>query len=216
MPDDTSALPSETPSDATMSETLTTQATSETPDAPIDTSSDLSKELERLKTSLKRANAEAKQFREKATELDALKKRTEDEKLSETERLQKELSELKAQREEEQRSQLERTIQQEAIAQAAELGVNPKHLKKVARFLDWEDIDVDERGNPINIRDMIEALVKEMPELLLRSAAPAESGKSVPAVPPMNPGRSNITAPGQLPPGKMSIEEAYRQARTGK
>src|SRR5579884_935248 len=81
-----------------MSNDTTAAPTSETLETTTEQTSteDVQKELARLKDSLKRANAEAKQHREKAAELDRLKAESEAAKLSETERLQKQLAKLQA------------------------------------------------------------------------------------------------------------------------
>jgi len=183
--DQNSTSASETPNDVTSTgETPNTSATSETLETTT-SSDDLSKELERLKTSLKRANAEAKQYREKATELDALKSKD----LSESERLQREIAELKAQQEERAQAQFEQNIRTSVSLEAAKLGVDPNVLDRVARFLDWEEIEVNDDGQPTNIRALVEALVKEIPGLKARSAqTPTSSGGAT------NPSRSQSDA----------------------
>jgi flagellar biosynthesis GTPase FlhF len=116
--------------------------------------------------------------------------------------LEKQYNDLKAQHEEYTQAQTERTIKHEVALEAAKLGVNPKHLDRVARFIDWEEIEVDEQGHPTNVREVVEQLVKDMPELIPKSA-PTSGGAT-------NPPRSQSTAPAQLSwdlIGKMKPEE---------
>src|ERR1700730_8286393 len=87
----------ETPNtDTSQGETPTTTATGETPGATATLQSieDAQKEIERLTAALKRANAEAKEHRVKASELDKLKAEAEAATLTETQKLQKQLAEL--------------------------------------------------------------------------------------------------------------------------
>lgn len=206
MGEDTSitAPASETPNGtAPTGETPNPQATSETLE-PNNAASlspeDLAKELDRLKTSLKRANAEAKQFREKATELDTLKKQAEDKNLSETERLQKELSEIKARQEAEAEASFIRSVTQEAVVQAAKLGVDPTFMEAVTQF--WQNVEVDDDGNATNVRALVEQIGNSLQSL--RKSAPITSGGAT------NPPRSQSSAPPALSwevIGKMKPDE---------
>lgn len=150
---------------------------------------DLRKESAGYRTRLKTLEAEE----QKRTEAQMTKEQL----------LEKQNTELKAQHDEYVQAQTERMIASEVSLQAAELGVNPKHLKKVARFIDWEDINLDEQtGNPTNIREVVEQLVKDMPELLTKGAS--TSGGAT------NPPRSTTTAPQALSwdvIGKMKPDE---------
>jgi phage-related minor tail protein len=171
-----------TPNTSATSETLET-TTPQSPDA-------VQKELADLKSALKKANDEAKTHRLKANELDKLKADLEASKLSETERLQKQYDDLKAQHDAYTQEQVERTISYEVSLQAASLGVNPKHLDRVARLIDWEELDFDEKtGGVTNIRSVLEALIKDMPELLSKGVPAPTSGGAT------NPSRSTTTAP---------------------
>jgi parvulin-like peptidyl-prolyl isomerase len=201
MPEENTTVPvSETPNgSALQGETPTTTQTGETPERttpPTDTA----KELERLQVALKRANAEAKENRQAKEELQRLK----DAELSETERLKKQYDELKTQHEEYTQSQIEKSIKHEVALEAARLGVNPKHLDKVSRLIDWEELEIDEKtGNPTNVRVVLEQLTKDMPELLTRGAVSTSGGAT-------NPPRSQSAAPQALSwdvIGKMKPDE---------
>lgn len=190
----------------------TTPATGETPETPQSLEA-VQKELADLKAALKKANEEAKNHRLKANELDKLKAEIEASKLSETEKLQKQYNDLKAQHDDYVEAQLEQMIDHEIGLQAAKLGVNPKHLDRVSRLLDWEEIDVDqESGKPTNIQDLIGQLVKDMPELLGK-VTPTSGGAT-------NPSRSQSTAPqalswdviGKMKPDEYNARRAEIQA----
>jgi hypothetical protein len=174
-------------------ETPTTTQTGETPESTTSTTDSVApddatrKENERLHAALKRANAEAKENRLARDELKRLKEEAENAKLSETERLQKELTDLKAKHEEYTQAQTERAIKQDVALEAAKLGVDPNVLDKVARFLDWEEIEVDEAGKPTNVRALVEQLVKDIPGLKSKGASVSTSGGAT------NPPRSATT-----------------------
>jgi hypothetical protein len=170
-------------------ETPTTTQTDETPESTTSTTPDSAtqKEIERLQSSLKRANAEAKENRLAKEELKRLKDELEASKLSETERLQKQYDDLKTKHEEYTQAQTERMIKNEVALEAAKLGVDPNVLDKVARFLDWEEIEVDEAGKPTNVRALVEQLVKDIPGLKSKGASVSTSGGAT------NPPRSATT-----------------------
>jgi hypothetical protein len=195
--EETTATPvSETQSDVEtpQGETPTPMQTDETPESTTNTPPDdaARKENERLQAALKRANAEAKENRLAKEELKRLKDELEASKLSETERLQKQYDDLKAQHEEYTQAQTERFIKNEVALEATKLGVDPHVAEKVARFLDWEEIEVDEEGKPTNIRSLVEQLVKDIPGLKSKGASVSTSGGAT------NPPRSTTTAPKEL------------------
>jgi alanyl-tRNA synthetase len=180
----------ETPTPSETSETLeTTDTSSSSPEGQVP--EELAKELERLKNSLKRANAEAKENRLAKEELQRLKEEAENAKLSETERLQKELDELRTQREQQTHEQFVSAVRHEAAIEAAKLGVDPTYLNKIFRFLEWDDIESDESGSPANVGELVAQLVKEIPGL--KKSAPITSGGAT------NPPRSTTsTSPREI------------------
>ena len=182
-------------------ETVNTSGTGETPAAT--TPDALAKELADLKTALKKANAEAASYRHKAKEYDDSKARLEAEKLTETERLQKQYNDLKAQHDEAIQTQFENDVRHRVSMEAAKLGVDGKVLDRVARFLDWEEIDVDADGQPTNIAALVEQLVNDIPGLRRSTPTPTSGGAT-------NPQRSTTTAPQELSwavIGNMKAEE---------
>ena len=67
--------------------------------------------------------------------------------------------------------------------QAASLGVKPALLDKVTRLLDWSEIEYNDDGSPKNVKDLLGALLKEMPELATqqdRKAPPTSGGATNP------------------------------------
>jgi hypothetical protein len=171
-------------------ETPTHQGTGETPGTTTELSpAEIRKENERLNAALKRANAEAKEHRLAKEELDKIKAAQ----MTEQERLQKQYDDLKAQHDESIQAQTERAIKSEVAVEAAKLGVDPAYLDKVARFLDWEEIDVDEKGNPTNVQELVAQLVREMPGLKTKTAASAPTGGGATA-----PSRSQSAGNGEV------------------
>lgn len=154
--DTTPSSAGETPTGTSpQGETPNTQ-TGETPGST--TQETTQQELERLKASLKRANAEAKTHREKAEELDRLKAESEASKLTETERLQKQLAEREAVHD----GLIESIVDYEVRLKAAELGVPAQNLKHVAKLI-WDDLEFDQStGMPTNVEPLLKDLLKEL------------------------------------------------------
>lgn len=172
----------ETPTDSTpQGETPNTSGTGETPaTTQLHSIEDAQKEIERLTASLKRANAEAKSHREKATELDTLKQQIENEKLSEKERLEKRLAALQKTHDEHVLATQERLVNAELRAVAAALGI--KYPDKAIRLIERADLEYAEDGTPSNTRAVLETLIREMPELAGKSGTPAPNvGATAPA-----------------------------------
>lgn len=189
MPEDiTTAQASETPVSAVaQGETPTPPATDETSGTNHE---DTTKELESLKKALAKANAEAASHRHKAKELDELKARIEAEKLSETERLQKQVADLQRTHDDFQRATQERTITYEVKLRAAQAGIVDPDA--AAKLLDWSEIEFDDNGSPSNVNELLGQLLKAKPYL---------AGKAVVASPPggaTNPSRSQSQAPAAL------------------
>ncbi len=204
------AHPGETPA--------TTPPTGETPGSSTQTPADFQKEIERLSTSLKRANAEAKAEREAAAELKKFKEQIEQADLSEKEKLEKKLAKLQSDHEQATRQLQERTIQSEVRLHGRTAGGNPTHRDKVTRLIDWAALEYDDEGQPTNVKALIDALLEDMPELKTPTAPAPTGGQPpkppTPALPAMNPGRAAITPPtGSAGPFvRPSLSDAYAQA----
>lgn len=166
----------------------TPPVTGETPEAKPTSIEDALKELESLKKALAKANNEAATHRHKAKELDDLKAAAEADKLSETERLQKQVADLQAKHDAAIEAAQARTVGYEVRLQAAALGMN---TTAATRLLDMSEVEYGEDGSPTNIEALLKALLKEMPFLAGRSAAPSSGGAT-------NPSRSQSSATGGL------------------
>ena len=119
-------------------------------------------EVEELEAKLKAANKEAASHRIKAKELDALKTKLETDKLSETEKLQKELADLKAARE----ADVEDRIADKIRLAAAAMGFNQKILHRIPGMLDWANLDIDEKtGMPTNVDKLLKELKEEFQDV---------------------------------------------------
>lgn len=149
-------------------------------------------DYERLLSELRKENAAHRTRLKKFEEEES--KRAEAQ-LSEQQKLEKRLAEIQAQHDETVKAHTERIIDLEVRAQAAQLGINPKHLDKVARFLDWSEIEVDEAGNPTNVKDVLTQLIKDMPELLGKGSAAPTAPTSGGAT---NPSRTASQQPPEL------------------
>lgn len=169
-----------------------------------------------LEHSHKNAVEERDRHRKKLSTYEKAEQDAKDAQLSEIERIQKQHSDLQQQHSAYTQAMQQRVTRYEVEKQAAKLGIIDPDA--AARLLDASELEYDESGIPSNAAKLLEKLVKNKPYL-----APAQSQSGEPATPParvgapavpaMNPGRTNITPPDALPPGKMSIQEAYAQMR---
>jgi hypothetical protein len=187
-----SATDSETPVVETTETVTPPLVTDETSGATTTEQQQLStEEYERVKASLKRANAEAKTYRQKADELDKLKADLEASKLSEKERLEKSNSDLQKKFDDLTRQHQERTVNYEVQLKAAQMGiVDPDAASKL---LDHGAIEYDATGSPTNVDDLLKDLIKLKPYLAGKiTAAPPTSGGAT------NPSRSQSNAPSAL------------------
>lgn len=157
---------------------------------------ELQAELERTKSALKKANSESANHRHKAKELDDLKSKIEQEKLSETERLQAKLAE---------KEQLiikhqERVIRSEMKTAAVSLGIiNPATATKL---IDWSEIEYDDNGDPTNVEDLLKKLIKDEPYLVGKQQTSTS--------------RTSVTNPPRSASGSSDIEELLDRLQQGK
>jgi len=179
----------------------------ETQKPQIDTS-ELSREIETLKEALRKANKDAASHRVKATELDKLKADLEASKLSETEKLQKQLSDYQI-RENELARQVQEERNQYALERAGRaVGISdPTALADAIRLVDLADLEHDEQGRPKNAEELMKQLVKTRAWLVAKQTSSAGA---------TNPPRSQTSSNGQLSwdlIGKMNKEQ-YDARRT--
>jgi hypothetical protein len=180
----------ETPN-ATVSSTVETTTIPEPSGETPDTSNNetLQAEIKRLSDSLKRANGEAKTNRLAAEELKSLKDQLEASKLSETEKLQKQLATLQSERD----TLLQRHQEQAEMAELERTGRKAGITDEIAladaiKLLDRTQLEHDENGKPTNAEDAFRQLVKTRPWLAGKTATPTSGGAT-------NPARSQSSAP---------------------
>jgi actin-related protein len=108
--------------------------------------------LEDALDALKKERLEAARYRKRAQEYDDLLKEQENAKLSETERLQKQLAEAQRERDLITQASQERVIRADVRATARELGLKPELALKL---IDLAAVSFDEAGDPTNISELL-------------------------------------------------------------
>lgn len=151
------------------------------------------------------ANPEAKRYadeaaahRKRVRELEAKLKEFEDSKLSDQQRIEKQLAELQQQHSEYQTASQQRILKALVRAEATDLGINPS---LAARLVDLADIEFDDDGEPKNLRK------------LLKSAAEQFGLSAQPAKPAVSSGGATNPAKSAAANGPMSwdvVQELYR------
>lgn len=214
-------MPEETTSSSSTDETksgldpkveTTTQETGETPGTTTtsqSSSDDIQREIERLKASLKRANAEAKEHRERVTELAQFKEQTEAAKLSDQEKqalaqkkIEQQLAEHQSQNADLLRQLQEARISNEVLKQSSKLNIID--LDAAGKLIDSSRIDYDESGNPTNIDSLLKELVKARPWLAGKATQQTSGGAT-------NPPRSQTSGPQEI-----TAEYVHQIQRGGK
>ena len=147
---------------------------SETPDGK--TSAPLS--LEDALDALKKERAEAARLRKKAQDYDALLEEQANAKLSETEKLQKQLADLQRAREADTLAVQERVIRAEVRGAARDLGLNPELALKL---IDLAAVDFNEAGDPTNISELLQEASRKYG--LAPSQPSAPTGAPTPGAP---------------------------------
>lgn len=133
------------PSSTTTDETHESHESHESHDALTDPAA--------LRAALEAARKEAAQNRKAAKELEALRNEIETAKLSETEKLQKQLAEAQRERDLLTQTVQERVMRAEVRVTAQELGIKPE---LALRIIDPAQVAFDELGDPTNVRELIE------------------------------------------------------------
>lgn len=156
-----------TPSEA--SETLADETTEQS----SDDMQALQARIKRMDAALKKANSEAKSHRLKAEDLEKYKEQSESAKLSEQERqeatrqkLEKQLADSEEQYKTAVRDAQQYRVNTEVRLQAAQLGFSDPG--DATKFLDTGEIELDDKGNPTNIDDLLKDLAKSKPYLVTR------------------------------------------------
>src|ERR1700730_14059795 len=196
----------ETPNGTAPTPATGTPGTGETPG----TATDDAKQIEDLKAALKKANAESAAHRHKAKELDDLKAKLEADKLSESEKLQKQLTDLQAQHDAAKREAQETRVNSAIQLHALQAGIDPTLASKL---ISRAEVETDDAGNPTNVDALLKALAKQYP-MLVGKAPPVASGGAT------TPPRSQSGAPpvlswdviGKLTPTEYAARGAEIQA----
>lgn len=175
------------------------------------------------KEELDRHRKKVSSYEKAEAEREAQRKAAEEAQLSEIDRIKKQHAEIQAERESLLQELQQTRIQHAVMAQATTL--NFIHPEIAAKLVDWSELEYSEQGHPTNTAKLLEKLAKSMPELVRASQAPTQPESPntqpttptqaasnapalkpapfAPSVPAMNPGRSNIPAPGSNPPGRI-------------
>ena len=199
---------------------------SATPQVAAPTVEELLREREELKHKYGNAAEELERHRKfrasydkQQAEAEAAKKAAEEAQLSEIERTNKKYAEMQARHEAAIRELQETKVQHAVLREATGLQfINPEIAVKL---LDLSELEYDSNGTPQNTQKLLDKLIKSMPELVRPSQpestpTPTQPNASAnpalrqpiftpaaPTIPAMNPGRSNIPAPGSNPPGRI-------------
>lgn len=179
--------------------------------APSLTLEEALKKIADLEHSHGNAKEELDRHRKKLTayekaeaEREAAKKAEADAQLSEVERMKK----LHAETEQQAQKYKQQFINTSVKLAAKDKGIIDPDLAAMAIT---SSLEYDKDGMPTNVDEALDALIKNKPFLAPTppaepSATPAQSAPparvATPALPAMNPGRTQITPPGVLPPGQ--------------
>lgn len=160
-----------------------TQGTGETPGTTSQHTSidDALREIDELKSALKKARSDSTKHWSKAKELDELKAKLENEKLSENEKKDKQLADLQKTHDEAIRQHQEYKVNTEVRLQAAQMGF--ADIADAVRLLDWTEITYGDDGAPNNVKELLSKLLKAKPYLAGKPAptAPTAGGATAPA-----------------------------------
>lgn len=184
-----------------------TASTGATPEKPTATSEETLARIAELERALKNATEERDRHRKKLSGYEDAERKAQEAQLSEIERVNKQYSELQAQHTAYAQSMQERVVRYEIERQAAKLGIIDPDA--AAKLLDRSALEYDEDGTPHNAAKLLKKLIEDKPYLAPAPSQPEQQAPTrtqpvrPPALPAMQPGRSNIPAPGATPPGRI-------------
>ena len=165
-----------------------------TPDSAGDDVSEMRAEMERMRAALKKANAEAKDYRLKSAEL--TKAQEEAQRAADEEQGKyRELYEAERKRAEDAAAQAQ-ALQTQMRNQAVKAALSD-HARQlgfaepgdVGNFIAVDAVEVDDSGKPLNAADLVKELAESKPYLLQRASAPNINAQS---------GNGNAPRPGQM------------------
>ena len=179
MPDDTSSDGSATQtSDTSATDTSGTGETPETTKTPASIE-DALKEIDNLKSALRKARTDSTKHWSRAKELEEFKAKLDADKLTETERWQKQATDLQSKYDSDTTALVERIVGYEVERQASKLGIIDPEA--AAKLLDWDALEFDENGMPTNADALLKDLLKSKPYLAGRQSASSMGGATNPA-----------------------------------
>src|SRR6185437_10386346 len=150
----------------------TSQASS-TGDPSDDSTGQLSPE--QLKSALDKARVDAKEL----ADLRAFKQQQDDARLSESEKIQKQLATLQEQMAEKERMAQERVLRADIRSAARDLGLKPE---LAYRLLDLAAVEYSENGDPTNVAELLAAAVAEFGLATPAAAAPDAPAQQQPPI----------------------------------
>jgi hypothetical protein len=140
--------------------------------------------------------AAEKTQRNRLAQLEAARKREEDAKLSDQERLAKRVAELESQSQAAAKAQQEKVLRYEVQLQAAKLNIVDPDA--AAKLLDMSQVTYDAEGQPQGVEAALQALIDAKPYLVSNGAGPQGARGATPATPasasPTNPATRSSTA----------------------
>lgn len=213
-------MSNETSSDASVTQpsdppvTGTPASLGATPEKPTTTapSEETAARIAELERALKNATEERDRHRKKLSGYEDAERKAAEEKLSEIEREKKARTDAET-RSEQYRQQL--VTAHVKLAAAAKGIIDPD----LAALAIQAELEYGEDMMPTNVEKALDKLVKNKPYLIAPAQQQAQNAPTTPlqggapAVPAMNPGRSQIVPPESVPPGRLSIADAYRMTK---
>jgi|YelNatPaOPRAMG01_1025707.scaffolds.fasta_scaffold03111_8 hypothetical protein len=153
----------------------------------------------------------AKQYARELEQLRAQIQQHESEKLSETERLQRQVAELERRAAQAERERQERTLRYETMLAAGRLGIVDPDA--AWRLIDPAALEYDEDGSPTNVEAVLRDLIRKRPYLAGGSAG--QIGATSPARADTNPtfSRAQLRDPAFFAQNRDAIMRAMREGR---
>lgn len=187
---------------------------------------ELQKKYDNAEGELKRHRDFRTKYEKQQAEAEAAKKAAEEAQLSEIERVKKQHAQ-----EQSEKNALIMELQEIKITNAVERYARELHFVYPEDVIHSPafpraELEFDDNGNPTNVKHLLEKLAKARPKLVEQPAPapdPSQPGSSTapttparpgtPALPAFNPGRTQITPPGTLPPGQHVTLAEFRNRR---
>lgn len=204
--------------DTPASEGLTPQKTALTLEEALKKLSDYEHEVQLARGAEDRLGKKLSAYEKAEKEREAAAQAAKDAELGEIERTKKQYSELQAKYNAEINQYKQELISAKVQLSAKEKGIIDTELAAMAI---QKSLEFGEDGMPTNIDKALDMLIKNKPYLAPKQqestqepTSPAQTAtqQRPPMTPAMNPGRSSISQPSQLPPGKpVRLNEVFKR-----